>query len=147
MKDIYMQEWSAKVEDSSSGRIFKYIKIEFKFENYLDLLDRNIRICLTKIRLSSHTFYIERGRWENIEREDRKCSACGVLEDEYHCLIKCTSYINERMNLLPEKMLLNPSYYDFLQMFKSNDVNVLRNLGKLCLRIMAEHRSSLYLEI
>ena len=71
LQDIYLQGWWETMEKSSSGRIYRYIKTEFRWEPYLDRLNRHVRIALTKIRLSSHAFFIERGRWEKIERENR----------------------------------------------------------------------------
>ena len=144
IRDMYLQEWREKVNETSQGRIFQYIKINFKFECYLDILDRKLRVPLTKIRLSSHAFYIERGRWEKKKREERNCSACGVLEDKYHCLIKCPNYVNERMNLLPDNLSSRPCIYEFFKMFRSEDETSLRKLGKLCTRVIAEHRRSLY---
>ena len=63
LQDIYLQGWWENVEKTSSGRLFRYIKTDFVYEPYLDILDRNLRIALTKVRLSSHAFNIERERW------------------------------------------------------------------------------------
>ena len=47
IKDMYLQEWWAEVEQSSTGRLFRNIKGSFKFEKYLDSLQRSRRIALT----------------------------------------------------------------------------------------------------
>ena len=75
MKDTYIQEWNSKVRSTSDYRLYKKIKFTFNFENYLNMDNKSFRISITKIRLSSHLFYIERGRWEKqkIEAIDRKC--------------------------------------------------------------------------
>ena len=66
--------------------------------------DRRLREAISKVRMSSHLFYIERGRWGKpiIERVDRLCDVCNVIEDEKHCLLECPKYVNERRERLPE---------------------------------------------
>ena len=102
--DIYLQNWISEVKSTSSGRLYQHIKTSFYHEPYLNMYDRNLRIAITKIRLSSHLFYIERGRWgrQNVAREDRKCNVCDVVEDEFHCLLECPRFINERSAYIPE---------------------------------------------
>ena len=36
IQDTYLQEWDSSVRDTSSVRLFKYIKENFQFEPYLD---------------------------------------------------------------------------------------------------------------
>ena len=63
---------------TSDGRLFKHIKQEFGYELYMNINNRALRISITKIRLSSNLFKIERGRWgENrVERRERLCAVC-----------------------------------------------------------------------
>ena len=42
-----------------------------------------------RFRLGSHLLPIETGRWARISREDRLCTACGVLGDEHHAIYQC----------------------------------------------------------
>ena len=44
-----------------------------------------------RLRLSSHSFPIELGRWTRTKREDRLCSTCGVLGDEAHFIYYCSN--------------------------------------------------------
>ena len=37
LKDIYKQEWNANVQGTSDNRLYKYLKSDFLFENYLHL--------------------------------------------------------------------------------------------------------------
>ena len=67
IQDTCLQEWDANVRDTSSARLFKIIKDNFRFEPYLDQLDKSTRVATTKIRLSSQLFNIERGRLGAIE--------------------------------------------------------------------------------
>ena len=134
------------MEKSSSGRIYRYIKTEFRWEPYLDILNRHVRIALTKIRLSSHAFFIERGRWEKIERENRLCDLCGIVESEFHCLIECPRFVNEREGLLNVALRDHPGMNEFIRMFQSENEDHMRNLGLLCFRIMLEYNKHVFVE-
>ena len=144
IRDIYIQEWNADVRDTSSGRLFQYIKTDFIYEPYLDKLDRALRIAVTRFRLSSHTLFIERGRWNKprkIPREERLCTVCGVLEDEYHCLVICPRFVNERRNRLTESLQERPCMNNLINFFNSKNEQELRNLGNLCMNILIEHKN------
>lgn len=56
------------------------------------------RTSLTRFRLSSHKLEIERGRYFNIAKEDRKCKFCnlGSIENEYNFLLICPLYSDLR---------------------------------------------------
>ena len=90
LKDTFLQDWDAQVRSTSDYRLFKKIKDSFKFESYLNSDNRIFRIAITKVRLSSHLFFIERERWgrPKINAVNRKCNLCNSIEDEYHCLIE-----------------------------------------------------------
>ena len=70
------------------------------------------RISLTRLRISCHNLYIERGRYEVplVPRENRWCVYCfyhhGVkpIEDENHVLISCPLYssIREKFQFHPD---------------------------------------------
>ena len=73
----------------------------------MNLNNRALRIAITKIRLSSNLFLVERGRWgvNRIERNERLCTLCGCVEDEFHCLLECPRFDNERRDLLPAYLI------------------------------------------
>ena len=73
--------------------------------------------------------------------EERKCSLCDVVKDEYYCLVECPRYVNERRGLLSERLRDRPSMQEFVNYFKCEKENVQRKLGLLCLRVMKEHVS------
>ena len=144
LQDIYLQGWWENVEKTSEGRLFRYIKTDFVYEPYLNRLDRHLRIALTKVRLSSHAFNIERGRWENIKRENRLCDVCGIIESEYHCLIECPRFVNEREGLLSIALRDYPGMDAFIRMFKTVNEDEMRNLGLLCLELLIEYKRHVY---
>ena len=92
---MYVQQCFGEIRDSSRCRLYREIKFTFEMEPYLqNNCNRELRQCLTKIRLSSHKFLVERGRWAKpqISYQERKCTLCGQLdvEDEYHILLICS---------------------------------------------------------
>ena len=117
--DMYLQFWVSQVNLTSDNRLYKHIKIHFSFDSYLYINNRALRTSLTKIRLSSHTFLIERGRWgpNSVDVNDRKCTVCNLVESEYHCLIECVKFNNERCGLLTNELIANPCFRFLLTIF------------------------------
>ena len=146
IKDMYLQEWSSQVQLTSENRLYKMIKINFKFEPYLDLNNRALRVALTKIRLSSHIFNIERGRWGIVRQEvnERKCAVCRQeVENEFHCLIKCPRFNNERRGLLPNYLEKEPTEMNFLKYVRSDCIKDQKKLSLLCFKVMKEYRETM----
>ena len=82
---------------------------KISFYKYLSLkLPVNITRELTKLKLSSHSLLIEKGRYfrPKIKEENRLCSQCNQIEDEQHFLIHCTKFANVR-KLLLKKLNIN----------------------------------------
>ena len=140
--DMYKQEWKNDVNLTSDGRLFKYLKTDFCFESYLTLNNRALRISITKIRLSSNLFLVERGRWgvNRIERNERLCTLCGCVEDEFHCLLECPRFNNERRGLLPAYLMEERNMINFVKFLSSNEINIQRKLGLLCFKVQKEYR-------
>ena len=44
---------------------------------------------MIRFRVGSHLLPIETGRWTRTLRENRLCTACGVLGDERHAIYQC----------------------------------------------------------
>ena len=143
--DIYLQFWISEVNLTSDNRLYKHVKNQFVFETYLRLNDRALRTSLTKIRLSSHLFYIERGRWESnmLDVKNRKCIICNKVEDEFHCLVECPKFNNERRGLLTSDLENNPCFYWFVKYFQTSDLKIQRKLALLCYKIQKEYKQLL----
>ena len=142
---MYLQDWNTQVEVTSDNRLFKHIKTKFNFENYLKINNKCFRSSISKVRLSSHCFNIERGRWgaNKLAMDDRICEVCNVVESEYHTLIKCPRFNNERNGLLTIDLMKDPSFFNFLRYIKSENKYELRKLGLLCSKILKEYREYL----
>ena len=115
-----------KIEDNSKLFLYKSLKLTLDQELYLDHPNFNFRKNITKMRISDHNLFIEKGRYSNIPRDERTCSSCKVVEDEKHFLIECkinenfreafliflyTEYpeLNNMNNCIKLKHILNPS--------------------------------------
>ena len=58
------------------------------------------RVAITKIKLSSHLFNIEREKCGSrpVAMHERKCTLCDTIEDEFYCMIECPRYANESLS-------------------------------------------------
>lgn len=86
------------VIQSPTGKLRTYaaFKSTFRLENYVVMLNKPLRSVFSKLRISSHTLMIEKGRYfsPKLPVEDRICKYCKVkVEDEYHFIMECTLYI------------------------------------------------------
>ena len=68
--DIYKQTWYSSINNSNRLLTYARFKHEFDCENYLDFITGK---SLSKFRLPSHDLEIERGRYINLDRNDRLC--------------------------------------------------------------------------
>ena len=75
--------------------IYHKIKTNSSSLAYIDLTRKNpSRKTIVKLRISSHKFWIETGRYDHIARDGRLCSLCNCnrIEDENHFLLDCPSF-------------------------------------------------------
>ena len=100
--DIFHQKSFTEIsKESSKLRTYSLLKKEVKREPYL-LCVKNVedRISMTKFRLSNHKLMIEKGRYINMAKNERKCPFCSAVEDETHFLMTCGTYTILRNDLL-----------------------------------------------
>ena len=106
-------------------RTYQTFKSSFKREPYLSLVrNRNQRCHLTRLRVGSHFLGIETGRFKTpiTPIEQRTCQYCNFgshsqyphpqnpVDDEFHFLVQCPLFTNER-NIFYEKLgSLNSSF-------------------------------------
>jgi hypothetical protein len=132
--DNYIQMWHGSVENSSILDLYKNCKTVIAYEYYLDLMPKNLRFYVTRIRISAHALRIQTGRYgqNRIPRNERYCLCCGTLdiEDEYHFILICQCYINTRKKYLKKYYYIRPSMIKFIELISTNKKNVLNNLAK-----------------
>ena len=139
VKHSFEQTWQQDLVNSTKLRTYTLIKDSFCKEPYLDLItDIRYRRALTKIRTSSHTLEIERGRYTRPKTpvHARLCHECKEIDDEIHFLIHCKLNNTERTKLfekvsysIPVFATLN-SMDKFICLLRSSDAAVLKSLGK-----------------
>ena len=84
------------------------------------------------MRVSSHRLQIEAGRWnkpDSIPVNERTCTLCNQIEDEYHFMLECMLYRTLRVKLIPRYYRVHPNMYKLTELFKSNDETIVKNLS------------------
>ena len=127
--------------DLSKNRLFRHLNQEHSFKEYLNFLDKHKIIALTKIRLCSHNFLIERGRWQRpkLDIVRRTCNICDSIEDEYHVIIECPTYIDIRQRLLDKSLIYKPSMFKVVLLLDSCNKQILEKTSQLFLCILKEY--------
>ena len=103
-----------------TSRYYGLTKNEHCYAIYNCNINEDLRIIITRWRLSSHDLEIELGRRKGIARESRFCNFCdNCVEDEAHVVYVCPAYETQRerfRTLLTEnhtiEMFLNPKDKD-----------------------------------
>ena len=100
LQDRYKTFWKNKKKEYSRLLYYNAITAEYGFQPYLTyIINRRHRYALTRLRVSAHDLEIERGRFSGQERSERRCTTCGVLEDELHFLDACNRFSIARTRL------------------------------------------------
>ena len=131
--DNYKQDWNARISQSPKARFYCLFS-NFGFKSYLNLdTAKNIRIYISKLRLSSHTLEIEKGRYKKpnpVPVNERKCKECNTLEDEFHFLLECKKYQDLRAMYIKRYYWVRPNVPKLITLLTSENVNECRKLGK-----------------
>ena len=82
---------------------------------------------MSKLRMSSHRLNIETCRWNRpipTIINERICSVCHVLEDEFHFVLECELYSSIRNIYIPLYYRINPSMFKFTELINCENKNV-----------------------
>ena len=84
-------------------RTYQLFKKVHEFEPYLHITNSKLRSGIAKSHTSAHSLEIERGRYAKPKTpvEKRICNVCDhkAVEDEFHFLIQCSLYQEERTKM------------------------------------------------
>ena len=133
MKDVYIQEMRSEIDTMAKCNFYKFLVNRHCLQFYLTKpLPVKTREIITKFRISGHNLNIEKGRYVNVDRNDRKCSLCNMneIEDEYHFILQCPIYEISRKRHIKKYYYQNSSVYKLLQLLSTENVKELRELGK-----------------
>ena len=143
VRDIYIQEWHTAINNSPKLKSYVMFKENFEFEPYLDYIhNNNLRMHLTRFRISSHSLAIESGRFNNIDRNNRLCIFCNQnsVESEYHFLLVCQKYNNIRSKFIKHHPW--PTMNRFKNLLSSKNRNVQLSIAKYIKNATEERQKS-----
>ena len=82
----FVQNWNEDVFNSSKCLNYRLFKTTFSLEKYINDMPLKSAILPARFRTTNHKLPIEKGNWENIERNQRLCNLYNknALNDEYH---------------------------------------------------------------
>ena len=96
-KENNVSERESRILESDAAMLQYYTTVanaRKKSSIYCNFVDDRKRSIITRWRLSNHKLLIETGRYHvpYIERMDRKCWQCNVVEDEHHAIYVCPTF-------------------------------------------------------
>ena len=71
----FLQNWNDDRQTCSKAINYRIFKDTFGFEDYFNILDEKDFLIFCKFQLAI-IYQFECGRWQNLERENRKCNLC-----------------------------------------------------------------------
>ena len=119
-RDIRERELRLQESENSLSKYYSDFNFDQKSCIYTCMMNDHYRYILTRWRLSNHDLKIETGRYLRPKppREDRICTRCNIMEDEYHVVFVCPVYesLRERYRSLLEcdniATFLDPKFDD-----------------------------------
>jgi hypothetical protein len=131
--DQFIQKFNENLANSSKGTNYRLFKSDIKFEPYLNILPPNKRLTVFHFRTGNHRLPVETGRWRNctLPYEDRKCMLCSLNDvgDEFHYLLKCPFFTDERMKYIPRRFYNRTNVIKFRELMSAESLVVLNNLS------------------
>ena len=101
LENNYIQVRGGKNENVSRLVSYNDITTQYRLEPYLiDSENFDHRRALCRLRIGAHDLQIERDRYTNMPKENRKCTRCGVIEGDFHFLDNCIKFEKLRSRLI-----------------------------------------------
>ena len=103
LQSQFVQNWNQKIFDTSKCLNYRIFKTTFTLEKYVTEMPLKSAITLAKFRTTNNKFPIEKGRWDDTNRNLRVCNLCNknALGDEYHVLLECDIFATQRRLFIP----------------------------------------------
>ena len=127
--DIQLQEQNMRISNTKKLNILMKFYRSGTRPYYVDFLkNRAERAMLSKLRISAHKLAIEGGRYMNIPKQERICTACnsGEVEDEEHFLLSCSLYRTSRQALCSKLIKLNYQGLNLRIILDNNNHSILK---------------------
>mgnify|MGYP000078380843 CR=1 FL=1 len=102
-----------------------------------------MKICLLRLKVSSHSLRIQTERYGNdrLPRNERICDL-NDIDDELNLLLKCPCLNDLRQTFIPRYYLNRISMFKLIALLKSENRNVLIKLCKFT-KLAFNHRNSI----
>ena len=128
----------AMITRNPSLRIYVNFKFSFKQEPYLHIIkEQKYRIASSRLRASSHTLEIERGRHDRPKKPvDARLCSCSVIEDERHFVCQCSINWEIRVHMCSKVKEISLDFAHlsdedkFVFLMTNNDHRIINWLGK-----------------
>jgi hypothetical protein len=122
--DELTQEWQTYINKMEVLDLYNYVKDTLEMEPYLNsIASRNLRIGLTRLRISAHSLRIQTGRYgiDRLERNLRVCQICNgnKIADEFHFVLNCPAFHSIRLEYIENVFRTKPSMFKFTQLLSS----------------------------
>ena len=140
LRDQFIQEWSSEVNTKDICYNYRLYKTIFSQENYLRCLPERLLYPILKFRTLNHKLPIQKGRWNDIPRDERLCSKCDTRDigDEFHCIMSCPHFNEQRRKHIPKKYWKHPNIINFESLLCSKNKQTLTGLSYLVKYITSE---------
>jgi len=142
LKDQFIQGWLSEVNTKESCYNYRLYKTTFQLEKYIEILPQRLIYPLIRFRTLNHRLPIQKGRWSNIPRNERKCTLCcqSDLGDEFHYVLVCPFFNDMRKHYLPVKYWKHPNVIKFQSLFCNTNYTLLSKLTYFVKDIMNEFK-------
>ena len=128
LKDIYMQDWTAKCGDTPRCDIYKSFKNSFEMEKYVKSLNINkFMYAMARLRVGAAELNTNRKYIQN--NPELNCPFCEAEETELHFLRDCPTYANLRAKYIYPHYD-NDSIQTLGQYFHTSDTPKIRSLAQ-----------------
>ena len=115
--------------------MYEEIKLSFSALYYVKFnIHKNLRICFTKLRLSSHKLLVERGRWikSKVPYNERRCTStlCNYsdIHDEFYITLCCVKFKSLREKYTKPYYYRRPSMQKFVELMNTDNRRELHRL-------------------
>ena len=142
LKDRYIQEWMAKILDETTDGDANYrlIKTHFAYSKYLTILPERLSLKLLAFRTRNHRLPVEVDRWARKSFSERKCKHCNEVGDEFHYLLKCDLFTDDRKSLIKQYYYRRPNVIKYNELLNMTDPILLKKLAVFVNKILKNVR-------
>ena len=156
IRQRFEKNWQENIENvqiNPKSRTYQLFKKTHDFEPYLHITNSKLRSAIAKFRTSAHSLEIERGRYAKPKTpvEKQICNVCDhkAVEDEFHFLIQCPLYQEERIKMFAAydteigSINVLSDVEKFILIMSTKSIKMLISLGSFIANSM-EKRDTLY---